>query len=393
MKTYLSATPPIMRNINQTAVLEYIRTNNGASRAVISKELGLSLPSVVRIIDDLLEKNFLYFTGEFEESGGRKRPLVKFNTEMNIAIGIAIGYRSAAGVVVDLGGNILTDEVKIKLSSEQDENIPELLELIQRLIKAAKKMDKILRGVSISVPAVTEPKEGIVRKIQPLGWKHLALKEIVEGRFAIPCIVENDANTAALAELWYGCAKDTYNFALISLRKGLGVGLVVGGSIYRGATNAAGELGHMVFAKEDFSRKQAEFGPIEHAIAGMGLIRQAQDKLRGLVEKKELESIDYQYIFSAYHKGKEWVQPIIEDFINILSMVIIETYSVINPERIVLTGEVMEYAEDLLYEIEDRIYEQIDVVISPLGRQAAYQGGAVSLLHRAMDYCVIRSTY
>ena len=89
-KAYLSVTPSRMRSINQTAVLEYIRMNKCASRAVIANELGLSLPSIVRIVDDLFKQKFLRFSGEYETSGGRKRPLVEFDAEQNISIGIEL---------------------------------------------------------------------------------------------------------------------------------------------------------------------------------------------------------------------------------------------------------------------------------------------------------------
>ena len=74
-------------------------------------------------------------------------------------------------------------------------------------------------------------------------------------------------------------------------------------------------------------------------------------------------------------------------------MVIIETAAVINPERIVLTGEIMKYASKLMNQIEDRIYDNIHLVMSSLGDRAAYLGGAVSLFHREMEYCVIHSMY
>ena len=112
-----------------------------------------------------------------------------------------MGQKNVSGVILDLGGNELADEQKRDLSPEKEKNIEELIDFIEKLVEQAKGMDKILRGISISVPAVTEPKNGVVKKLLALNWEDLALRNIVQERFSLPCIVENDANIAALAEM------------------------------------------------------------------------------------------------------------------------------------------------------------------------------------------------
>lgn len=397
MKYHLSVTPAVMRSINRTAILEHIRKNGKSSRAVIAKDLDLSLPSVVRIIDELREEKLLRYSGDYEDSGGRKRPLIELNTDENITLGLDLGGTKAYACVIDLSGKTLYEKYVPVHNTKSDDSYNFVVSLIEEMLSYAITLDKTIRGISVGVPGITSHKKGEVVFAPSLEWNNLPLKEMLEQRFRIPVIVENDVNMAAMGEMWYGHGKKLSNIVLIALGTGLGAGLIVDGCIYRGANEAAGELGYIIFEKEELKKEYPHFGPLEYSIAGTGLAMQAQAMRGGTEAENDGREYTAKSVFEAYVNKEKWAEAIIGNFTDKLAMTIIATCSVIDPEVVILSGGVMDSAKFILDEIREKVKNilqaDIPIEISLLKAKATILGGAVSLIHRTTDYCIIRSMY
>jgi len=397
VENHLSITPPIMRLINRTAVLEYIRKHGCSSRAVISKNLELSLPSVVRIIDDLFEEKLLRYKGGHEDSGGRPRLLIELATDENIALGLDLGGTKAYACIVDYNGDILFEHVVKLHNTEGEESYQMVHDLISEMTIHAKSFKKTIRGISVGVPGVTDHKTGTVVFAPSLSWKDFPLQERLKKDFDMPVIVENDVNMAALGEMWFGCGKTLSNLVLITLGTGLGAGVIVDGCIYRGSHEASGELGYMVFEKDELYHEYPKFGPLEYSIAGAGLAIQAKEALKGVISEEELEKITAENLFEAYSEGEEWTMNIISNFVDKLAMTIIAASSVMDPQMIVLSGGVMDSAIVFLPRlkelIKDKVPENTFLEVSGLGARATILGGAVSLLYQSNNYCILRYMY
>ena len=108
----LTITASAMRDINRSAILEIIRRESPISRTAIAERLDVSLPTVMRIVDDLIDEGFVRLQGGTEWSGGRRRPLLEFNADGHVVLGVDMGGTKIYGALSDLGGNIL-DEVNI----------------------------------------------------------------------------------------------------------------------------------------------------------------------------------------------------------------------------------------------------------------------------------------
>ena len=397
MKKYLSVTPAVMRSINRTAILEHIRDNGKSSRVIIAKDLNLSLPSVVRIIEELEHEKLVRYSGDYEDSGGRKRPLIEFNTEDNITLGLDLGGTKVYACVIDLSGKTLYEKYVPVHNTKSDESYELVVSLIEEMLAFAKTLNKTIRGISLGVPGVTSHRKGEVVFAPSLEWTNMPLKSMLETRFKMPVIVENDVNMAALGEMWYGHGRNRSNIVLIAMGTGLGAGLIVDGCIYRGANEAAGELGYLILEKGELKREYPVFGPLEYAIAGTGLAMQAKEMQRELTEGDESEEYTAKSVFEAYERKEEWALTIIDNFVDKLAMAIIAACAVIDPEVVILSGGVMNSAQFMIDEIQskvaDKLPSQIPIVISQLKSKATILGGAVSLIHQTADYCIIRSMY
>jgi predicted NBD/HSP70 family sugar kinase len=208
----------------------------------------------------------------------------------------------------------------------------------------------------------------------------------------MPVVVENDVNMAALGEMWFGHGQKRSDIVLISIGTGLGAGLIVGGCIYRGPNEAAGELGYIIFDQKELEKQYPTFGPLEYSISGTGIALQAQH-LAG--------NENYEYtaksVFEAYRKREPWAIEIIHNFIDKLAMTVIATCSVIDPQVVILSGGIMNSAGEILDElrrkVNGKLSADIPIEISDLKAKATVLGGAVSLIHKTADYCIIRTMY
>ena len=392
MRKYLSITPSVMRSINRTAILEFIRSNGSMSRAVLARELDISLPSVVRIVDELFDEKLLRYTGEFEESGRRRRPMIEMNYDENISIGLDLGGTKAYACVVDLSGKTLAERNIPVHNTKSDGSYQVVLSLIDEMLAFAKTQGKIIRGISVGVPGITTKDEGKVVYAPSLEWRDMPLRVMLEEKYQMPVVVENDVNMAALGEMWFGHGRKLSDIVLISIGTGLGAGLIVDGCIYRGANEAAGELGYIIFDQAELLKEYPSFGPLEYSLSGTGIALQA-NHLPG----NENYEFTAKNVFEAYQKNENWAVDIINNFINKLAMTIIATCSVIDPQVVILSGGIMNSANDimdeLLKKINGKLSKEISIKISDLKAKATVLGGAVSLIHKTADYCIIRTMY
>lgn len=388
-----SITPKEMRDINRTTVLEYVRQKEIVSRSAIASELGLSLSSVVRIIDELIEDQLIHMSGEYEFSGGRRRPLIEIDKDRNVTVSVDIGSKKAAIALCDITGNILETRTIINHQCQGEECVNLIMSLIDEIIPFAK--DKIIRGIAIGVPGVVQDKQHVIAA-PSLSWNNLQLGETLENRYDFPILIENDVNLEALGELWFGHGTQCANLIFIHIGTGLGTGIILDRCILRGAHNAAGELGYGIFDRNDLAYSFPEFGSLESAIAGYGLGLRAKQALLGKIPSTQIEKITAIDLFNYVNANEPWALRIVDDFIEKLSMAIVTISSLFDPEIIVLGGGVMlsgkKYLERISNNISNKTPTPINLKCSELDERSVILGGCAGILHHSLRYCITKDT-
>jgi predicted NBD/HSP70 family sugar kinase len=222
--------------------LNYVREEGPISRADIAKVTALQRSTVSLIVEELLN------TGLIEEiygesSGGRPPQLLSLKTAHAVAIGVDLGRKTTVVATTDLSGRLLEQE---DFPTDKDFN-----KTIDRVIEIAnhfkKKNGGSIEGIGMSLPGMVESWTGDVLLIPHLDWHRPKVAEIVRQATGLPVKIENDANAAALAELWFGRPEisNVRDFILVYITNGIGTGVVFDGQIYRGKGGVAGEFGHM----------------------------------------------------------------------------------------------------------------------------------------------------
>ena len=392
-----NGTAGLLRTINRAAILEYLRDNSPVSRSGIAKALSISLPTTMRIIDDLIEEKLVCETGLKETSKGRPAPLIEFNGVGFAIIGVDLGGTKIYGTVADMSGNVQYSLYRTHEENETtvgDDYLEGLCHFIQQLLNAPRPAGQKIRGIGIGAPAVTLVPEGIVTWAPSLNWRDLPLQDILTERFDLPVIVDNDVNLAALGEWGFGSGKNSSSMVMMTLGTGIGAGIIIDGEILRGHNQAAGEIGYMLPSIQLLGHRYDGFGALEMMASGSGIA----DRAKMLLDHEGIphpdERLDARYVFAQAELGVEWANQVLVETIDYLALAIVNISTVLDPELIVLGGGVTNSAQSLIGSIRKRIEGVTPFVpemkLTELGREAAVMGAIMQVMKATDEYVVIK---
>jgi predicted NBD/HSP70 family sugar kinase/DNA-binding MarR family transcriptional regulator len=234
-----------IRYINRQIVLNYVREKEPISRAEISHETALQRSTVSLIVDELKTQGLIYEI-EGESTGGRPPRLLRLRAGGFMAIGADVGTAQTTVAVADLVGRVVDKEV-FDTYPDVTTTYRRLLSIIQRFIKTHANIE----GIGVCVPGLVDPETGTALFIPHFKWRNWPLASELHEATGLPVTTDNDANAAALAELWLGRPeiRDVRDFILVLVEEGLGTGIIFDGQVYQGVAGAAGEFGHMTIGK------------------------------------------------------------------------------------------------------------------------------------------------
>jgi predicted NBD/HSP70 family sugar kinase len=231
-----------IRTINRQIVLNYIRERAPISRAEIAQETALQRSTVSLIVDELKAANLIEEI-EGESTGGRPPVLLRLRASVPVAVGVGVGTRRTVVATSDLAGRVLEEE-EFDTAADADETLRLVLDRVARLIRRG---EGRVEGVGVSLPGLVDHETGHVLFVPSFKWRNWGVCQRLEKATGLPVAIDNDANAAALAELWFGRpeVRNVRDFILVLVEEGLGTGIVFDGQVYRGELGAAGEFGHM----------------------------------------------------------------------------------------------------------------------------------------------------
>jgi len=389
----LTITASDMREINRSAILEIIRRESPIARTTIARRLDVSLPTVMRIVNELIEEGFVHLQGSSEWSGGRRRPLLEFNADGFVVIGVDMGGTKFYGALSDLGGRIL-DEIDMgRHRTSSEGNYERLVKLIDALLASSKLEGRKVRGIGVGAPGITLHREGIVTWAYTLNWRDFPLKERLAKQYGLPITVDNDVNLAAMGELWFGAGQNVQNMIFIVGGKGIGAGIIIDGALYRGGSEASGEIGNFIPGPDFLGKNYQDFGALESVASGTALAERARVNLKFRRDAAELEAMTEDDVFAAARQGQRWATAIIDEAVDYLAIAVANLAVSFDPELIVLGGSMSAYADLLVEPILRRMQGAIPtipkLVVSSLGIRAGVMGAITNVLHNTSNFYVV----
>jgi predicted NBD/HSP70 family sugar kinase len=236
-----------MRAINRQIVLNYVRDRGPISRAEIARQTALQRSTISEIVDLLIEDELVEEVGAGRSTGGRCPTLLALRTSGAAAIGIDIAPTRTTVAACNLAGRVLERE-EFETDHDFEKTITRAIAAARRLIEKGKGN---IEGIGVSLPGLVDPSTGELLYIPYFKWRDLSVGPRIAAATGLEVKIDNDANAAALAELWFGQSEvsEARDFLMVFIAEGVGTGIVFDRQIYRGEDGAAGEFGHMIIGE------------------------------------------------------------------------------------------------------------------------------------------------
>ena len=307
-------------------------------------------------------------------------------------IGIDVGGTNVKIALVDSNGKIIySNSIPTHAEMGYEYTINNMKEAITELLKETKSDPKSIESIGFGFPGQIDYKKGVVRLAPNIpGWVDVPIADIMEKEFGIPTRVDNDVRCAALGELNYGAGKGCENLICITVGTGIGSGLVINGKLVRGASNAAGEIGHI---KLDMHGGPlcgcGDRGCLEAFASGPSIVAMAEEYIKGgkSTKYRELANPDITpYIVSeAAKQGDPVAKRIFAITGEYIGIGLASVVNLLNPEKIIIGGGVAAAGDLLLNPIKESLLKRampisataVEIVPAQLGNSAGVIGASL----------------
>ncbi|WP_332686763.1 ROK family transcriptional regulator [Devosia sp.] len=362
-------TSSLLRRLNRSAVVDVIRTEGVASPSSLAARLNISIPTVMRVIEDLIAEDLVAYDG-FDEASARGRPRarIKFRGASHAIIGIEAGKGEFYGAVANLEGVVQT-EMHETADDDGERNLQKITSLVERLMGAPRPAGQTIRGIGIGVPSIVKQPVGEVVLTLGLGWRDFPLRQLLSEKFDVPVFVENGRNLAAVGEWGFGAGRGADSVVSLSIGPGAGAGVVIDGKLYGGHSHAAGELGWYLDDPLLTGRPFEHLGD-KQSLRFFGIPEQAT---------KMLQEANTQYaagkltLAAVNDRQAGKIAPVVSELLDYATMAVGSVAAFMNPEIIVLAGRIVgggDLVLDVLrHRLKGNVYDPPRLVIGALGHR------------------------
>lgn len=383
-KSFLSE-PGSKSSALKRQILSLYLLNDSYSIADISDEIGISIPTTTKLVQDLISEGFLQDMGKQGTTGGRRPSIYGLNPEAGYFVGVDVARQHIHVAITDFKGNLksFVQDIEFVLQSNADS-----FKLICGMVKDITAQQGIswdsVLGVGVSLSGRVNPEEGY--SLTYFVRDDLPLKAIFQNELKVPVNIENDSRAMTFGEYLYDEeARHEDNMLFINLSWGLGMGMILDGKLYYGKSGFSGEIGHFPLLDNDKICRCGKIGCLETGASGSALHRIIIDELEAgkassLAPKfHSREGITLEDILTAIKE---------EDVLGIdamgrvgeaLGRGIAGLINIFNPGLVVVGGRLIVGGDYLMFPIKTAVKKQSlnkvssDTVIrfSKLGRKAA----------------------
>lgn len=364
MKDFHRADKKLIKKINTVSILNVIRDKGPISRADISKMIGLNPATVSSNVSDLLDRRIIKEVGSGESSGGRKPILLELNSSEIYVIGVDMGIKKVTTGLIDIDGNIINRSILYyPENADKDSVIKVIKDSIYRVVIGYDDdFDKVI-GIGMGIHGVVDTEKGLSIYAPAFNWHDIDIVDSFVNEFNTPVIIENDVRVMALGEKWFGKAKESKDFVLLNIGTGVGAGIYLNGSLYRGNNFGAGEIGHVRISNQRIKCKCGQYGCFDAVASGPGIVTRFIDKLdadatSSILNKMDINDITSEKIYEEALAGDELSIQILKETGKYVGVGISMIINILNPEMILIAGGVSRAEKFLFDEIKETVSEK-----------------------------------
>ncbi|MCP3741406.1 ROK family glucokinase [Rossellomorea sp. BNER] len=306
-------------------------------------------------------------------------------------VGVDLGGTSTKIAFLSLYGELIH---KWEIPTDKSENgkniIINIAKAIDQKISELDQPKSKLMGIGMGAPGPVDMVKGIIYEAVNLGWnKNMPLKDLLEVETGLSAVIDNDANCAALGEMWKGAGDGAKDIICVTLGTGVGGGVIANGDIIHGTRGAAGEIGHItVVPVGGYPCNCGKNGCLETVASATGVVRLALEALKNASQESSLKdiktSLTAKDVFDAARTGDALAKEVVNKLAFYLGIAIANLGSALNPEKIVLGGGVSRAGDILLNGVIEKFKEyafstvatSTKISIATLGNDAGVIGAA-----------------
>jgi len=321
-----------IRSLNQSAVISAIHRHGRISRTDLAAELRLSPAAITALTAPFLEEG-LVVEAEVgtSPSVGRKPILLGINYDHAHVFGVKVMNHAVVAALTNLNAEVVALHEQALPDTRERTVVESVVAATAALRKLAEGAAVRPLGLGVSVPGVVDHLAGTIRHSQLFGWEQVPLAELLGAELGLPVLVENDVNALAAAHAWFGHGRDHEAFLVLTLGRGVGLGIVVNGSVYRGPRGGAGEFGHTVCAPLAPRVMDPEPATLESRVSDGALAAQASRLLGREVGAEELGALA--------DAGEQVIVDLLADAGDCLGVALSTLVNVFAPSLVILGGE------------------------------------------------------
>lgn len=372
----------LLKAINRTSILNAIKTHGSVSRADIATLTGLSPATVTGLTAELIKDGLIFEKQEGTSRGGRPPILLALDSAGVYVVGIKLAEEHATLALTTLNSDIIAKDT-IQLADRDPESISDqLAQGVQALLHNAQMKPGGLLGVGVGVAGVIDSAAGICRVSPHNGWREVPFARLLEERLDCLVYLDNNVNSLTLMEHLYGAGQNVRDFLVVTIGRGIGMGIVAKGQIYRGARGGGAELGHIIVDPEGFLCNCGKRGCLETFVAEPWLLQRAN--LNGL----KVSTPDA--LLMAAKANNPLALDILERAGRLLGQTLANLVNLFNPELIIISGEGIRMGDFLFTPMHQamqrhafaQLAQGVEVKIEPVSDDAWARGAASLVLSK-----------
>lgn len=362
---------------NQSLVLDMIRRQGPISRAEIAKRSSMSATSASRIVATLEQMNLIREVDDPNQVVGRKATYYIPNEDAVISIGVEIDiHRIQIGMMNFVGDLLVLESYPYEIRDPEEAAIF-IASKIDTLITGENIPSEVIAGICVGLPGLIDHELVSVTLSTQLNWRSVPFASLLEQESGLAVVLENELNVKALGEFTFNDQVNPQEEDLVMIGFGSGVGsaLIRQGEIARGAGNYAGEIGHTIVDPSGMYCPCGNYGCLQTYIAEQSLLEQAS----------KTKPIHHFYeIITAYQQEEKWAINLMEKAITYAAIAVNNVVCMYSPNRVVLSGELVEnypiIREKIIDTCHHYIWEPLEgrftLEMTTLGNKSAILGAA-----------------
>jgi predicted NBD/HSP70 family sugar kinase len=334
-QTRLPGTPSLLRAINDRAALELLLERGPLTRAQLGELTGLSKVTASQLVERLEERLLVARVGELAGGRGPNAQLYAVVPSSAYVVGVEVGPRQVVAASADITGTV-TGRVEVSTHDADDPVGVVHAAVIEAAKQAGASWDRV-RRVVLGTPGVVDPTTGDIAFAYDLPHWHHGLVAALRADLMRPVTFENDVNLAAVAEARIGGARGVDDFAMIWISRGVGLAVVLGGRLHRGAAGAAGEIGYLPVPGGPVPdntrvRNRRDVGAFQRTVSA--------ETVRALARGRGFRAATAGEALAAAIAAGERGEPVLDELARRVALGVVGVCVVLDPHLVVLAGEV-----------------------------------------------------